>query len=75
VPSAYPYTVIANKAGTKAWVSLWNASTVAELDLRKNEVGAKFDVLGHTDPTAPGTHPTAMLLSPRRSAVRHVEQH
>jgi hypothetical protein len=26
VPSAYPYTVIANKAGTKAWVSLWNAS-------------------------------------------------
>ena len=64
VPSAYPYTVIANKAGTKAWVSLWNASTVAELDLRKNEVGAKFDVLGHTDPTAPGTHPTAMLLSP-----------
>jgi len=56
VPSAYPYTVIANKAGTKAWVSLWNASTVAELDLRKNEVGAKFDVLGHTDPTAPGTH-------------------
>ena len=24
IPSAYPYTVIANKAGTKAWVSLWN---------------------------------------------------
>jgi len=46
VPSAYPYTVIANKAGTKAWVSLWNASTVAELDLRKNrsELSSMFSV-------------------------------
>ncbi len=64
VPSAYPYTVIANKAGTKAWVSLWNASTVAELDLRTNKVETAYDVLGRTDPTSPGSHPTAMLLNP-----------
>jgi len=64
IPAAYPYTVIANKAGTKAWVSLWNASTVAELNLRTRKVEAWYDVLSRTDPTAPSTHPTAMLLSP-----------
>ena len=64
IPSAYPYTVVANKAGTKAWVSLWNASTVAELNFRTSKVEAWYDVFGRTDPTAPSTHPTAMLLSP-----------
>src|SRR5713101_4758364 len=38
IPSAYPYTVIANKAGTKAWVSLWNGSSVAELNLETGKV-------------------------------------
>ena len=38
IPSAYPYTVVANKAGTKAWVSLWNMSTVAELNLETGKV-------------------------------------
>jgi DNA-binding beta-propeller fold protein YncE len=33
IPAEYPYTVIANKAGTKAWVSLWNTASVAELNL------------------------------------------
>ena len=64
IPSAYPYTVIANKAGTKAWVSLWNASTVAELNLKTSKVEAWYDVFGRTDATAPSTHPTAILLSP-----------
>jgi DNA-binding beta-propeller fold protein YncE len=64
IPSAYPYTVIANKAGTKAWVSLWNSSLVAELNLRTGKVEAWHDVLGHTDPVAPSSHPTAMLLNP-----------
>ncbi|MGA2237096.1 MAG: phosphoesterase [Terriglobales bacterium] len=63
IPSAYPYTVIANKAGSKAWVSLWNASTVAELNLNTSKVEAWYDVFGRTDATAPSTHPTAMLLS------------
>ena len=38
IPSAYPYTVIANKSGTKAWVSLWNTSSVAELNLQTGNV-------------------------------------
>ncbi len=30
IPAAYPYTVIVNRAGTKAWISLWNGSVVTD---------------------------------------------
>ena len=63
IPTAYPYTVIANKAGTKAWVSLWNDSAVAELDLRKGKVTRRIELWHPADPVDPGTHPTAMLLN------------
>ena len=63
IPTAYPYTVIANKAGTKAWVSLWNDSTVAELDLKKGKVTRRIELWRSSDPGAAGTHPTALLLS------------
>ncbi len=63
LPSAYPYTVVANKAGTKAWVSLWNASAVAELDVTEGRVVRFIDLLKGGNATAPGTHPTAMALS------------
>jgi len=64
IPSAYPYTVIANKAGTKAWVSLWNASAVAELNLKTGKVARSIQLSQPSDPVAPGAHPTTMLLSP-----------
>src|ERR1700688_1678357 len=63
VPSAYPYNVVVNKAGTRAWVSLWNASAVAELDLKTGKVTDLYSVFLRTDPTAPSTHPTAMVLN------------
>jgi DNA-binding beta-propeller fold protein YncE len=63
VPSAYPYNVIVNKAGTKAWVSLWNASAVAELDLKTGKVTDLYSVFLRADSTAPSTHPTAMVLN------------
>ena len=63
IPAAYPYTVISNKAGTKAWVSLWNASTVAELDLTAGKVAAWYDLFSHRDATVPSSHPTAMALN------------
>lgn len=65
IPSAYPYTVITNKAGTKAWVSLWNASKVAELNLKTGRVARWIDLRQPNDLVAPGAHPTSMLLSPR----------
>ena len=63
VPAAYPYTVVANHAGTKAWVSLWNGSAVAELDIGKGKVMRRIELWRPSDPVAPGTHPTAMLLN------------
>ena len=59
IPSAYPYTVIANKAGTKAWVSLWNSSAVTELNLETGKV-TRWIPLG---PPEPSSHPTALLLN------------
>lgn len=63
VPSAFPYTVVANKAGTKAWASLWNTSSVAELDLETGKVARWIDITRLADPVAPSAHATAMLLS------------
>jgi DNA-binding beta-propeller fold protein YncE len=63
IPSAYPYTVVANKAGTKAWVSLWNSSSVAELDIETGKVARWIEVKKPDTPLALGSHPTAMLLS------------
>ncbi|MGA3090785.1 MAG: phosphoesterase [Terriglobales bacterium] len=64
VPSAYPYTVIANQAGTKAWVSLWNSASIAELNLETGKVQRWIDCLRtEGTATAPSLHPTAMLLN------------
>ena len=64
VPAAYPYTVVANKSGTKAWVSLWNEPDIAELDVTAGKI-VRFIKVSKTPPaTEPTPHPTAMLLSP-----------
>jgi DNA-binding beta-propeller fold protein YncE len=64
IPSSFPYTVVASRDGRRAWCSLWNASRVAQLDLEKGTVARLIPLLEPKDPTAPGSHPTAMLLSP-----------
>jgi len=69
VPAEYPYTVVANKAGTKAWVSLWNASAVAELDVTAGKVARWIDLWHFSDPAAPSAHPTALLLGPKEDVL------
>src|SRR5262249_15340555 len=64
IPAAYPYAVVANRAGTRAWVSLWNASAVAELDLQEGIVARRIPLREPPSPTQAGSHPTALLLSP-----------
>src|SRR5262249_22261242 len=64
IPAAYPYAVVANRAGTRAWVSLWNASVVAELDLQEGIVARRIPLREPPSPTQAGSHPTALLLSP-----------
>jgi DNA-binding beta-propeller fold protein YncE len=64
VPSSYPYTCVATRDGRRAWCSLWNASQVAELDLTSGQVVRWINLEQPKDPLAPGSHPTALLLSP-----------
>jgi DNA-binding beta-propeller fold protein YncE len=64
IPSAFPYAVVASRDGRRGWCSLWNASRVAELDLEKGTIARWIPLREPKDPAAPGSHPTAMLLSP-----------
>jgi DNA-binding beta-propeller fold protein YncE len=71
VPAAYPYTCVAAKDGRRAWCSLWNASQVVELDLTGGKIARWIKLKQPGDPVAPGSHPTAMLLS-TNELVLHV---
>jgi len=64
VPSSFPYTVVVSRDGRKAWCSLWNASRVVELDLVSGKVARSIDVLVAKPDISPGSHPSALLLSP-----------
>jgi len=64
VPSTYPIALELSQDGKRAFVALWNASEIVELDLAKNTVGRKLKLLKPTSPIAPGTHPCAFVLSP-----------
>jgi DNA-binding beta-propeller fold protein YncE len=64
VPSSFPYTCVATRDGRHAWCTLWNGSEVAELDLPGDSVARWIALKQPEDPLAPGSHPTAMLLSP-----------
>ncbi|SNT42129.1 Lactonase, 7-bladed beta-propeller [Granulicella rosea] len=64
VPSTYPVDVRVSQDGRRAYVALWNASEVVELDLHQGVVARKLDLLKPSSPIAPGTHPSAMQLSP-----------
>jgi len=63
IPNSYPHSVVVSRDGHRAWCSLWNASRVAELDLQSGKVTRLISVLAPEDPSAPGSHPTALLLS------------
>jgi hypothetical protein len=64
VPAAFPYTVVASRDGKRGYCSLWNASQVAELDLQAGTVTRRISLLAPDSPTAAGSHPTALLMSP-----------
>jgi DNA-binding beta-propeller fold protein YncE len=64
VPTSFPYSVVVNRDGTRAWCSLWNASQVAELDLRSGKVIRQIALMPPQRDIDPSSHPTALLLSP-----------
>jgi DNA-binding beta-propeller fold protein YncE len=64
VPGTYPIALAVSKDGARAFVGLWNASEVVELDLAKGTAGRKLALLKPASAVAPGTHPCALELSP-----------
>jgi DNA-binding beta-propeller fold protein YncE len=67
VPSTYPVALAVSKDGagvpSRAFVALWNASEVVELDLKKGTVGRKLALLKPESTVAAGTHPCALEIS------------
>lgn len=64
VPSAYPIALSVTKDGKRAFVALWNASEIAELDLASGKVMRKLALLRPSNPIAPGSHPCDFAQSP-----------
>ena len=64
VPGTYPVALAVSQDGERAFVALWNASEVVELDLARGVLGRKLALLKPSNPVAPGTHPCALEFSP-----------
>jgi DNA-binding beta-propeller fold protein YncE len=69
VPSTYPIALAVTKDGRRAFVALWNASEIVELDLAQGTVGRKLGLLKPSDPVKPGTHPCAFEFSPDQKVL------
>ena len=64
VPGTYPIALAVDRGEVRAYVALWNASEIVELDLAKGTAGRKLALLKPSNPVAPGTHPCALEFSP-----------
>ena len=64
VPGTYPVAVAVSQDGRRGYVTLWNASEVAELDLVSGVVTRKLPLLKPAEATVAGTHPCALETSP-----------
>jgi DNA-binding beta-propeller fold protein YncE len=69
VPSTYPIAVAVTKDGRRAFVALWNASEVVELNLASGAVVRHVALLKPKSAIAPGTHPCALLLDERAGVM------
>ncbi|MGB7265728.1 MAG: bifunctional YncE family protein/alkaline phosphatase family protein [Terracidiphilus sp.] len=69
VPSTYPIALAVTKDEKRAFVALWNASQIVELNLAHGTVGRKLPLLKPTSPIAPGTHPCAFAFSPDQKTL------
>ncbi len=65
VPSTYPIAVAVNSDASRGFVALWNASQIVELDLQRGTIVGRLDLMKPHSPTAPGSHPCALLLDER----------
>jgi len=63
---SYPYEVAFNRAGTKAYVSLWGAGKVAVVDVAESRGIVQLDV---------GQHPCALLADPQADRLYVANAH
>jgi DNA-binding beta-propeller fold protein YncE len=63
IPASLPYTTAMTKDGKRGFVSLWNASSVAELDLANGRVLRIIPLRKPAEALAGGSHPTGLLLN------------
>jgi DNA-binding beta-propeller fold protein YncE len=64
VPATYPIAVVVTRDERRAFVALWNASEIVELDLARGKVTRKLALLKPANPIAAGTHPCALAFWP-----------
>src|ERR1700761_2805404 len=57
VPSTFPIALAVTADEQRAFVALWNASEVVELDLETRSIGRKLPLLKPESPTTAGSHP------------------
>ncbi|MFZ0634967.1 MAG: hypothetical protein WAM08_05565, partial [Candidatus Acidiferrales bacterium] len=69
IPGSYPYAAAVTRDGQFAFVGLWNASRVAELDLVHNQVMQMIPLHRPVSHSAAGSHPTALLFNPDESRL------
>ena len=65
VPSLYPIALAVSHDGSRAFVALWNASEVVELNVASGTVTRQVALMQPKSPTLPGTHPCDLLLDER----------
>ena len=63
IPGSLPYTTVITHDGRRAFVSLWNASSIAELDLVAGKVRRIIPLGKPASSLEGGSHPTALLLN------------
>ncbi|HLZ97325.1 MAG TPA: hypothetical protein VKP66_05210, partial [Steroidobacteraceae bacterium] len=63
IPGSMPYTTVMTSDGMHGFVSLWNGSAVAQLDLLRGRVRRIIPMSPPAQHLEGGSHPTALLLS------------
>jgi DNA-binding beta-propeller fold protein YncE len=64
LPASLPRAAAVTPDGKIGFVSLWNASRVAEIDLAGARILRMIPLKLPASPIAPGSHPTSMVFSP-----------